>query len=547
MGDRVEVGVHHAQALVDHDAGGHQAGRDHARRPVERRGRDGVHAVGALAEVLVDARRTQLVVALDARHRRVHRQAEELEQLLERVETREERARSLLGAVERRLHRLLVHRVGVGHAVADGLVLDHLGPRRVEDLVGDLAGLADDLVGEGLPVAVLVHVALALGVQAQRRGVADAHHVGEGVVHVGMRGGLHHAARPDGHFVPVAVGGLDGDRLPAAVPVELRAQGLHHVDVVAVVARREDDAARRLVLDVRAVGRLRIDARHRACLVLGEKDRLRRERVIGTFVDRLLVLLGHRGDPVDELDARAVLFAQLVGVVIAFGVGPELEEVGVRVVEDLGEPVERRTALVGPLVPQALVGAVAHPAADLVDNLVRVVDGAQLLLVARVEGPEHQAAHRDGLRLLDHGHAGPRLGGGARSGDAGDAGADHDHVGRLDRRAVGVAHDGRLAEPVAGLERFGRARILLGGSGRLGRVLTGPFVGGSLPFRFLGTGSPGAQHPGAGDPEADSRQKRPAVERRNLLAHMHPPCRRLPAPGAGLAPGVPSRPRCAKV
>ena len=232
---------------------------------VEGRRGQAEEALGALAEVQVEAAIAQLVVVLDGSLGGLNVDAVELgEQLVDGVGghalARVDAVLDVLGAADGNLE-------AVGGVVGQGLVavvasravggrkvLELLGPSGVEELVGHVAGLLLKLVLELLTGQVLVHEALAGKVEPQIAVVADdtaAADAGAAAHVVNHRGVplLQRNAGPSSHLVAVARGGVVAFDVHRGVHdghLVLHDGGhevLEHSGVVGVDAASEDDAA----------------------------------------------------------------------------------------------------------------------------------------------------------------------------------------------------------------------------------------------------------------------------------------------------------------
>ena len=479
-GDDVVVGVEDLEVN-----GGLEAAHAHEQHgvgqlvAVERRVLDGEHAVGTLAEVLVDALLGQLVVALDRGAELLHRHAHLLGELLDGVGLNA--GVGCHGLVEHGLRDVGVAAVGTaGHlvvvnvpahvAVAAVHVLQLVGPLGVEDLPGGLLGQAAELVLEGLATHVLVHEAVAVDV-GQQEGV-HAQGTAQVVGHRGEGAVLHLGADPHAHAL--AVTGVRGVAGGVAVGEDAgKARGPrhvvgHHVLVAGEVARGEQDGLGGVDLRVVAVDVLADDARDGALVVLADE------------------LAGPRGelegyacldaDVVDGLDPRChggkrdlAVAEDGIEVVLGVGVvrlGPvRLAHGEVALVHVVGvalvlndvlalhrceEPVERLAGVVGPKVEDALVGTVAALLHELAHGGVAVDLDAQVLLDLAADGAELVGAALPGVGLLDDDDVlGAVLNGGAAGAQAGKGGTDDDDVGvdgLLDVGGVdgrGGLHEGR--------------------------------------------------------------------------------------------------------
>ena len=338
--------------------------------------------------------------------------------------------------------------------MANGLIAQHVTPICVKDLKRFLAWLAHNLVSERLTVAVLIHVALTACVQTQRRRIANAHHIGKGVVHMRMRTRLHHTARPDSHLMTITIGRFDADGLAPAIPIELGAQRFNHVYVVTIVSRGQNNTASCFEFDIGTVLDLSIHARDRTILGLRQTYRPRRKLVVRALIDRFLVLLGNRSHPVFKLYACAVLFTEFVGIVITLGIGPKLQEILVGLIKDLCKPVKGCATFIRPFMPQALVWAIAHSTADLIDHLIVVIGGPERSLIRRIQCTKHQATNGGLRRLFHYDDACSRLGCSSRRGDASDACADNHDVSRFDNRAIRIHYCRSFTEPVTAIKRL---------------------------------------------------------------------------------------------
>ena len=286
-GHGVLVGVEGAALRVAVDAADdHEHARVAEGHGVAGRVLHGEQARGHLAEVYVPAVVRQLVVALDSGVEGIEGHADLLGELLQGV-GRDDAAGVDLAlevgvarvpggeVVDGVLVPVLILRRDVVRHAAEALrhVLQLLLPLAVEDLVGDAALLALDLVLQLLGAGVLVGEALAILVDHEE-GV-DADGVGsQAVRHGGVGAVLHGRARPQGHLVAVA--GVHHVAVAVEAAEELavaqRLRGVvgEHLTVAGDVARGEDDAPRGVDEDGVAALVGGVDARHAAGLVLGE-------------------------------------------------------------------------------------------------------------------------------------------------------------------------------------------------------------------------------------------------------------------------------------
>ena len=486
---------------------------------VERRLRDGEHALGRLAKVGVDAGLAQLVVTLDVRHKvglgsLVKPQL--VGQLLDGV----------CDGVAALLHHLTRGNsvLADGHAIAvkRGVILDDVVNRAVgavhlADLIGIvvvenlnavLTGLAIELRGELLAGNILVYEALTTGVCQEECIAAEG--AAQRVGHGGVGAVLHLGADPHTHLLALAnVGGVAGGvhvhphsgiRAAAAVV-------LHHVGVAAVITGAHDDALGSRDFEVGAVHRLGNDAISAAGRTVGNTVTSQlaspaAEAELGTGGKGSLVVLledaalvGHEGAGGLRIRGRELLGGvellghgevrtldgNVVGVVARRRIVDKIDRLG----RGREEPVERRARILGPLVPKALVRTVAHLLHHGIDSGARVEIHTVFLLDLAVVHTELARTVLIGLGLLDDDDLGASLGSSASSAQAGNTAANDndvsiDSLGNLivgDRLGSGQpARVGRSGTHVIGrirrkaaLARLLRRAVatILGGSGGL--------------------------------------------------------------------------------
>ena len=416
----------------------------------ERRGVDGAHERGVLAEVVIGALGTKLVVAI---HRFLHGCGVQL--VGARFRIGGHGGAGLLDGVAL-VEPLAVRGVDLR---VDGLPLRNLVlPLRVHDGVqvarlGVAAGLVDVLAHIVVQVALhgaLAHKALALGVHQQMRRIHTAH---AGVMdHLGVRRRLNLAAGPHTHLVAVA----GAVHLAGRELLDVGAVVSHHLQVALVVARSQNDALASVEQHILAV-LLAHHAGHAAGLVGNE--------LLGRAAEEELHprAFGNGGDGFHHLvvaDAEVGVGVQVhvvaVDVQHAVGlglIGIHLDAAGGR---GLAEPGQRLEGVVGPGFQKSAVAAV-------VGQLDEIADKGLLACFARlvqIDASGHVAlGGRRGL-ALHTGNLGTSFSGRHGGSHARDAGAHDDDlkVARLIELRNGFRRDEEAGRTV-GSARRARAGI----------------------------------------------------------------------------------------
>ena len=390
---------------------------------VERRGRDGLQILGVLAELVVRASLAAGVVCVHRLGKRRRVDAELLGELLQAVGTHGVRVAELglLNEVGTLLGEVLLERLRVGGRAAprshlvNVVGVEHLRvPAGIRTALQEVAleGHVNALVAEAL--AVLVH---------REEGLVE-HGAGREVVHhLRMGHGLHLGADPHAHLVAVA-------RLADLLLVQVSGVGTvvaHHLVVVLVIARGEDDALGGVEAHVLVVLVERDDARDAAVL--------HHELLGGRVVEELdaVLLLGELGQLHDALGIALRRLAVADGVPVC-GVLVRGRKVALAHVMPVLVALELLGAIqhvhdglfaaVGPDVEQGALRAVLALRHQLAQNLL---DAGGVALVVQ-EACRGAALGDGGAHLLQHGHAHALLAGGHGGRDACGAGADDDDV-----------------------------------------------------------------------------------------------------------------------
>ena len=469
---------------------------------VVRRGLQRHQTVGLLVVVLVLAVFRHLVVAVERLHEVVHRDVQLLRQLLGGVgllqipllqQRIEEHLRHQVDAHVRRAAVIERVQAAAAHLVH---LLDLLDIVAVEDIAVGVAGLHDGGVQHVVVRAGLVAEALAVEVDLHERLLAEppplAHDAVAGLL-VGLDGrAVEHACGADGvHLATGPQRGLDAvARGVAAGAVTAdgdahllvpRLARLHHLQVVAVAARRQDDALGSVDANVVAVVHVAgDDADHTAALVLLQLDEL------GGPAELRTLLLGILLERYAEVEVLVLL--ALVGLVRAVAGRPrlvartlalradgafELHDQATVALDDLGEPVDQGAGFVRPHLHQVVVDEAVGIADDvlhglhLVDLELRVlVERGQLQL--RVDGTDVLARSKHGRRAVDAENLRAVLGGGDDGRQAGGAAAHDQHLGVDGLGDIALGDLGSLAQPAGRAGHLAGARVyrlLAGGDG----------------------------------------------------------------------------------
>ena len=391
--------------------------------------------------------------------------------------------------------------VGEGEQPAAAHLVEGLSLRgvvRVPDVHVGLVRLHDGGVQHVVVGAALVAEALALQVQLQEGLLAEpepaAEHAVAGVL-VGLHAGavegagradrVHSGAEPQRRFnagtggVAAGAGGRDADLLVPGLAV------LHHLQVVAVAAGGEDDAATRVDAQVGAVA-LHVagdDAGHAAGLVGLAFDELAVPARLGALLGGVsqdglgeapLLVLGHGIGFLRTVAGGEGLVAARVGGVAHAAL--EFHDELAVALDDVGEPVYHGAGLVGPQLHQVVVHKAVGVADDVLDGLFlldaelrELVEGG--LLQARIDGADVLADVMGGALAVDAEHLRTVLGRRDHGRDAAGAHAHHEHLGVDGLGDVGLIDDGRRSQPGGAAEVAG-ARI-----GRLGGGVAVPAAG----------------------------------------------------------------------
>ena len=319
--------------------------------------------------------------------------------------------------------------------------------------------------------------------------------------HVGVRNGLHHTAHPQAH--EMAIAHVARARIDVVLLRQLqlrRAPCLHHINVVAVIARGQNHALRRVELDMRPIRRLCDHARHApfGSVRLPTAHKLPTAMLVEELRSMIFRIRFKLADSAGEAAVHPRLFAFGRGelllvaelreplavhrIVLHFHrPARDFDAVALRLEHGVVPPVEIGTGALTPHAVDSLIGAVACVAlqckAHLVDILFAGLQAVRFL-ERRVDRADILAARLVRAERFDHGHRCAQLSSRRRSGQTRDAGTDHHHIERLLLGDIGYgfrhsAPGGCCRRPLrrahGKLDRFDRSarrRLFARGSGR---------------------------------------------------------------------------------